>query len=433
MTRPLARTLTVTALVALTVLAGAFIATHRILAPTRITATFSSATAIYPGDQVRIAGVEVGTIASIRPAGEYAELTLEVDHGVRVPADARAVIVAPNLVTARFVQLAPAYDGGPIMAGGADIPVNRTAVPVEWDEVKEQLTRLATDLGPRGELDTSSIGRFIDSTANAMDGNGEKLRRTLHELAGISRVIAQGSGDIAQMIENLQKFVAMLRDTNVQVVQFQDRLASLSSVLDGGRGDLDAALTNLASAIGDVQRFVAANRDKTAEQIERLTNVTQNLVDHQGDLEQVLHIAPSALANAYNMMDPRTGGASGVFVLNNMANPTMFICGMISALENVTAPETSKLCSQYLGPALDRINFNYLPFPVNPLLTAVPSPGKLIYTDPKLMPGGPGTKSGPMAIDPGNSAYAGAAPPPPPPPAPATLPELLLPAERPTP
>ncbi len=433
MTRRTARTLTVTALVVLTALAGTFLATRHLASPTRITATFSSATAIYPGDRVRIAGVDVGTIMSIRPAGEHAVLTLEVDHGVRVPADAKAVIVAPNLVAARFVQLAPAYDGGPLMADGTAIPVSRTAVPVEWDEIKEQLSRLATDLGPHGGLDTSSIGRFIDSTANAMDGNGEKLRRALHQLAGISRVIADGSGDIAQMIENLQKFVAVLRDTNAQVVQFQDRLASLSSVLDGGRGDLDAALTNLAEAVGDVQRFVAANRDKTGEQIQRLTNVTQNLVDHQGDLEQVLHVAPSAIANAYNMMDPRTGGASGVFVLNNMANPTKFLCGMISALENVTAPETSKLCSQYLGPALDRINFNYLPFPVNPLLTAIPSPGKLIYTDPKLMPGGPGTTSGPMQIDPQNSAYANAVPPPPPPPAATTVPELLLPAERPTP
>lgn len=423
---------TAVALVTLAMVAGAYLATAHLFRPTTITATFSSATAIYPGDEVRIAGVAVGTIASIRPTGEYAELTLEVDHGVRVPADARAVLMAPNLVSARFVQLAPAYTGGPLMPSGAVIPVERTAVPVEWDEVKEQLTRLATDLGPRGDLDTSSVGRFIDSTADAMEGNGDKLRRTMHELSGISRVIADSSGDIAQMIENLQTFVAVLRDSNTQVVQFQDRLASLSSVLDGGRDDLDAALTNLSGAVGDVQRFIAANRDKTADQIQRLTNVTQNLVDHQGDLEQVLHVAPSAIANAYNMMDPRTGGASGVFVLNNMANPTKFICGMISALENVTAPETGKLCAQYLGPGLDRINFNYLPFPFNPLLGAAPSPGKMIYTEPELMPGGPGTSSGPMAIAPENSAYADAPPPPPPPPS-ATLPELLLPAERPTP
>jgi phospholipid/cholesterol/gamma-HCH transport system substrate-binding protein len=432
MTRTRLAALTAVALVVLIGASAAFIVTRHLWRPTTVTATFTSANAIYPGDEVRIAGVRVGTIASIRPDGRRAQLTLAVDHGVRIPADAKAVIVAPNLVAARFVQLTPAYSGGPTMADGATIPLERTAVPVEWDEVKEQLTRLATDLGPHGATDTSSMGRFINSTANAMDGNGEKLRQTMHELAGISRIIADGSGDITQIIENLQTFVAVLRDTNTQIVQFQDRLASLTSVLDGGRSDLDTALTNLSSAVADVQRFVAANRDKTTEQIQRLTNVTQNLVDHRGDLEQVLHVSPSAIANAYNMMDPRTGGASGVFVLNNMANPTMFICGMMSALENVTAPETSKLCMQYLGPALNRVNFNYLPFPFNPLLTAAPSPGKLIYTDPKLRPGGSGTVSGPMHVDPTNSAYAGAAPPPAPA-APTTVPDLLLPAERPSP
>ena len=59
---------------------------------------------------------------------------------MKVPADAKALVIAPNLVSARFVQLAPAYTGGPVLADGAEIGLDRTAVPVEWDEVKEQLT-----------------------------------------------------------------------------------------------------------------------------------------------------------------------------------------------------------------------------------------------------------------------------------------------------
>lgn len=411
--------LTGVAFAALIVVAAAFITQWHLLRPSRITAIFTSATSIYPGDEVRIAGVKVGTISAIQPDGSHARLTMKIDHGVLIPAEARAVIVAQNLVSARFVQLTPAYSSGPTMADGTLIDTNRTAVPVEWDEVKTQLTRLATDLGPHGDLSTSSAGRFISSAADAMDGNGEKLRRTLHELAGISRTISDGSGDITEMIKNLQTFITVLRQSNEQIVQFQDRLATLSSVLDGGRSDLDAALSNLAGAVDDVRRFVAGSRDKTAEQLQRLHNVTQNLVDHQDDLEQVLHVTPTAIANAYNMMDPRTGGASGVFILNNMSNPTMFLCGMIGALENVTATETGKLCAQTLGPGLDQLNFNYLPFPVNPLLTSVPSADKLIYTDPALLPGGSGTTSGPMPVAPRDSAYAPA------------LPDLLLPAERP--
>lgn len=415
------------ALLVLTVAAGAFIAHQRIFRPTVISAIFATATSIYPGDEVRISGVKVGTISSLQPDGAQVKMTLKVDHSVSVPADARAVLVAQNLVSARFVQLTPAYRSGPRMADGAVIPLTRTAVPVEWDEVKRQLTRLATDLGPNGDASgssASSAGRFIESAANAMDGNGEKLRQTLAQLSGVSRILADGGGNLVDIVKNLQTFVAVLHDSNEQIVQFQDRFATLTSALSGGRSDLDAALTNLTEAVGEVTRFVHGTRDGTSEQVLRLANVTQNLVDHRMDLEQVLHIAPTAIANSYNMFDPRTGAAGGVFVLNNFANPTLFICGMIGAIENVTAPETGKLCAQYLGPGLNRLNFNYLPFPFNPLLTAAPSPGKIIYSEPQLAPGAAdntaGTSPGPPAV----SAWRGSS-------APTTVPDLLLPAEGP--
>lgn len=432
MTRRTLTKLTAIALGALLLTATTFIAVAHLFPPTTITATFANANAIYPGDDVRIAGVKVGTISEIEPDATQAIFTLKIQHGVRVAADAKAVVVEQNLISARFVQLTPGGDSDPSLGEGAVIPRERTAVPVEWDEVKEQLNRLATDLGPSADVSTSSVGRFIESAADAMDGNGQKLRRALTQLAGISRVIADGSGDITEIITNLQTFVSVLKESNEQIVQFQDRLATLSSVLDGSRSDLDAALVNLSEAVVDVQRFVAGNRDRASEQVARLVNVTQNLVDHRADLEQVLHVAPSAIANAYNMQDPRTGGASGVFVLNNLADPNAFFCGMLGALANVTAVESGKLCAHYLGPGLDTVSLNYLPFPVNPLLTPVPSDSKLIYTEPKLRPGGAGTQSGFMPLAPEDSAYQPGAPPPAPPP-PHTLNEILLPAEGPTP
>ena len=184
--------------------------------PKAITAYFTKTVAIYPGDEVRIAGVKVGTIDSIQPLGTQAKMTLRVDRGIRVPADAKAVIVAQNLISARYVQLAPAYESGPTMLDGAVIPLERTAVPVEWDEVKEQLMRLATELGPDKGMSTGSVGRFIDSAANALDGNGDKLRQTIAQLSGVGRILADGSGDIVDTITNLQIFVTALRDSNDQ-------------------------------------------------------------------------------------------------------------------------------------------------------------------------------------------------------------------------
>lgn len=402
-------------LVVLALAGGVVLVRQTVFRPTTITAYFTSATAIYPGDEVRVAGVKVGTITSIEPAGSQARLTLSIDHGVPIRADAKAIIMAQNLVAARYVQLAPAYeDAGPTMADGAQIGVERTAVPVEWDQVKDQLMRLATDLGPVSGSAATSLSRFIDSAATAMDGNGEKLHQAISQLSGIGRILAHGSGNIVEIIKNLQTFVTALRDSNTQIVEFQNRLASVTSVVDGARSDLDAALTNLASAVGEVRRFVAGTRDQTVEQLQRLTNVTQNLVDNKLKLENVLHVAPNAIANGYNIYNPDSGTAVGAFAMSNFADPVSVVCSAIAAVKNATAAESSKLCAQYLGPALSLINFNYLPLPTNVYLRKAPSPENLVYTDPKLAPGGSGGHTRPQTEPPAVSAYTGANDVPPP-------------------
>jgi virulence factor Mce-like protein len=399
---------------------AAFLVSKVFFGPKTITAYFPSATGIYPGDEIRVSGVKVGKIDAITPEGTQTKMTLNVDRDVPVPAGAKAVIVAQNLVAARYVQLTPAYRSGdgPIMGDGGVIPADRTAVPVEWDDVKTQLMRLATELGPKdgaqGGISDTSVGRFVDSAANAMGGNGDKLRQTLAQLSGVARVFAEGSGNIVDVIKNLQIFVSALRDSKEQIVLFENRLATLSSVINDNRSDLDAALTNLSEAVGEVQRFVAGTRNQTAEQIQRLGNVTQVLVDNRLAFENVLHITPNAIANFNNIYYPNGGSVTGAFSLVNFSNPVQAICGMIGAVENTTAPETAKLCAQYLGPALRLFNFNGLPIPINSYLRPAINPDRIIYTDPKLAPGGAGPGDAPEP-PPTVSAYTGAGDIPPPP------------------
>jgi phospholipid/cholesterol/gamma-HCH transport system substrate-binding protein len=405
-------------LVALVLAGAGLLIRNTFFGPNTITAYFHTTTAIYAGDEVRVSGVKVGSIKSIQPQGTVAKMTLKVDRDVPIPADAKAVIVASNLVAARYVQLTPAYrSSGPVMRDGAVIPVERTAVPVEWDEVKTQLMRLATDLGPSSGVSGTSVGRFIDSAANALEGNGDKLRQTLGQLSGVGRILANGSGNIVDIIKNLQTFVTALRDSNTQIVQFNDRLATLTSVVNDSRSELDAALTDLSTAVGEVQRFIAGSRNQTSEQVARLADLTQILVDQHMALENILHTSPNALGNFFNDYNADTGTIVGGFGVMNFANPVGFgammvplpvpACTQIGAVENITAVETGKLCSLFLGPGLRLLNFNNLPIPINIFLQKSVDPSKVLYTEPRLAPGGEGPKPGPPEDPPAVSAYTG--------------------------
>ena len=385
------RTRTVQAVVAVVllaaVLAGTVFVYQKTFGPRSISAIFTTATGIYKGDEVQVAGVKVGSVTGLTPQGTSVRLDMKVDRGVKIPADAQAIIIAQNLVADRVVALTPAYrTEGPVLPDDGVIPLQRTGVPIEWDEIKTQLTRLATDLGPAGDVSDSTVGRFIDSTADAMDGNGDKLRQTVDQLSGVGRILADGSGDIVDIIGNLQTFVTTLSDSDEQIVRFENRLATLSSVLDESRSDLDAALTNLSVAVVEVQRFVASSSTKATEQVQRLVNVTQNLVDHRADIEQLLHVFPTSMANFYNIYNPDTGTEAGVFTLNNFSNPIQFICSGVAAVQNLTSEEGAEKCREYLGPVLPLLAFNYLPFPLNPVLGPTADPNNIIYSEPHLVP-----------------------------------------------
>ena len=111
-------------------------------------AYFANANGLYTGDEVRILGVAVGTVDKIEPQPHTTKVTFSVDAQYPVPADVKAAILSPSLVSARAIQLVPAYDGGPKLAAGAAIPQDRTAVPVEWDDFRQQLEKLTASLQP---------------------------------------------------------------------------------------------------------------------------------------------------------------------------------------------------------------------------------------------------------------------------------------------
>ena len=90
-------------LIGLVVAAAIFVVRQTFFKPQTITAYFTTATAIYSGDDVRVSGVKVGSIARIDAVGTQAKVTMHVDRDIPIPADAKAVIVAQNLVAARYV------------------------------------------------------------------------------------------------------------------------------------------------------------------------------------------------------------------------------------------------------------------------------------------------------------------------------------------
>ncbi len=144
---------------------------------TQITAYFDKSVGIYEGSDVRILGVKVGSVDGVEPQGDQVKVDMRVDRGVDIPADAKAAQVTPSVVSDRYIQLAPAYTGGDKMQSGAVISRDRTATPVEVDELYASIEKLSTALGPDGANKEGALSQFVETGAANLDGNGEALGR----------------------------------------------------------------------------------------------------------------------------------------------------------------------------------------------------------------------------------------------------------------
>jgi phospholipid/cholesterol/gamma-HCH transport system substrate-binding protein len=350
----------------------------------KLTAYFTNAVGLYPGDEVRVVGVPVGRIDSIEPRPTDVKVNMTLDRGVKVPADAKALIIAPNLVSARFIQLTPAYTKGDEMANGASIGLDRTGVPVEWDEVKEQLTQLSTQLGPQQGSIQGPLAQFVNQAADTFDGNGDSFRNALRELSQTAGRLGDSRTDLFGTIRNLKILIDALSNSNEQIVQFTNHVSSVSQVLAQSSSGLDETLATLNQALGDVRGLLHDSNDALIGQVSKLADFTQILTDHSDDIEQILHVTPNGLANFYNIYNPAQGTVGGLLSLPNFANPVQFICGgTFDVGANPDNYKRAEICRQRMGPVLQRITMNYPPVLFHPINSITAYKGQIIYDTPQ--------------------------------------------------
>ena len=349
-------------------------------------AYFSNANGLYTGDEVRVLGVAVGTVDSIDPQPNQTKVTFSVDREVPVPVDVKAAILSPSLVSARAIQLVPAYSGGPKLAAGAAIPQDRTAVPVEWDDFRQQLEKLTDSLQPTTPGGVSPVGEFINTAADNLRGNGETAHDTVIKLSQAVSALGDHSTDIFSTVRNLQLLVSALSSSSDLLAAFNTNLADISTVLSNTPNEVANATQGLDGAVTDLRGFVAENREGVGETVDRLASITTALNDSRGDIKQVLHITPTVFQNFMNIYQPAQSSVTGILAPVNFANTVQFICSAIEAASRQGFEKSSKLCMQYLAPIIKNRQYNFFPLGVNPFAGASARPNEITYSENRLNP-----------------------------------------------
>lgn len=304
-----------------------------------VTAYFSRTISLYEGSDVKVLGVPVGQVQTVDPLGTKVRVKMWIEEDVKIPADANAVIITPAVVGDRFVQFAPAYTGGPVLADGAVLEQDQTRTPLELDEIYQSIDDLSRGLGPEGANKDGSLSRLLDATAKNVDGQGAQINQTITDVGKLTGTLDNNKEELFASLEQLARFTATLKANDADIKAFNKDLARLSQFLEGERGDLAQALETLSVAMREVSRFVRENRDLVRKDVEGLTQISQVLVKQRKALEESLDVAPLALSNlalAYNpntgTLDQRTNVSANESQLAN--DPDVFLCALVNQADN---------------------------------------------------------------------------------------------------
>jgi phospholipid/cholesterol/gamma-HCH transport system substrate-binding protein len=304
-----------------------------------VTAEFPRTIAVYKGSDVKILGVAVGKVDEVDPSGTKVIVKFHYDSKYKVPADAKAAVISPSIVGDRFIQLTPVYQGGKVLADNARLGLDRTATPLELDQIFGSITDLTTALGPEGanKPDASGTGaltRLLDSTARNFGGQGVQFNQTLHNLSELTKTLADNKDELFGTVSEVESFTQTLAQNDDTVRKFNDSLASGSQLLADERQDLAAVLQNLSVAMTEVRSFVADNRDLLSSNIRELNKLSTVLVKNRDALDETLKDAPVALNNLFLAYNETTGTLDtraniGQSVSELVSTPSVVLCALV--------------------------------------------------------------------------------------------------------
>lgn len=255
-------------------------------------ARFTDATGLVVGDSVRIAGVKVGQVESIKVADRrLAEVGFAVRKGRRLPASVTASIKYLNMVGQRYIDLD--QGAGPVgetFAAGATIPLARTTPALD-------LTQLFNGFQPLFEgLSPPDVNQLAGSIVQVLQGEGGTVDSILQHVGSLTGTVAAKDKVIGEVIKNLN---TVLKTVNDREDGFNDLVVTLQRLVTGFAGDrkpLGQAVTAMGALTTVTADLLTDGRKPLKDDIKQLGRLSDRLADHSPQIESFLQKTPDKMA-----------------------------------------------------------------------------------------------------------------------------------------
>jgi phospholipid/cholesterol/gamma-HCH transport system substrate-binding protein len=242
-------------------------------------AAFTQAAGIAKENEVRVAGVRVGSVTDVKLDIENKRVlvTFEV-KGVDLGDETKASIELKTLLGTKYLELTPA--GGGKLAEGSVIPLDRTTVPFQIYEAFNQLSETVND------VDTDQLAKALEVLSETFRDTKGNARSALTGLSALSKTISSRDAELEALLENTKKVTAVLAARDSELTKLIADADLVMRVIIQRRQLISALLDDTSRLARELTDLVRDNRAVVDPLLHNLHNVIQVLKANLSSLDK---------------------------------------------------------------------------------------------------------------------------------------------------
>jgi phospholipid/cholesterol/gamma-HCH transport system substrate-binding protein len=312
-----------------------------------VDAQFTNAAGISNGTSVMVAGVNVGSVKSVKVNGNTVDAQLSVNNGVQLPHITRAAVEVETLLGVVDVTLVPVSGWNDPLKAGATI--TDTSVPTEFYQLQNTAHSLLS------KTNAQALNNLVTSLANITQDKQQQVAQIISGLGALTSTVDQRSGQVSQLIDSANSLSSTLASRDQQLLSVVNNLDTVSTGLASNNQALSDLITNVDSMASQTNSLVSQDSPALNSLLSSLHADLSVVSQHQDDLAQGVSYLGSALKGfqsiAYSGSTPVSWG--NIFV--NPASLTQTLgtlgpCGTLDQVLNQVLGPDPLACDQQTGP-----------------------------------------------------------------------------------
>lgn len=257
-------------------------------AESKYSAIFTDVSSLKSGDAVKVAGVRVGTVNSVRlQPDNQVVVGFGADRDIVLTSGTKAAVRYLNLVGDRYLELLDSPGSPKIAPPGSVIPTDRTDPALDLDLLLGGLKPVVQGLNPQA---VNALTGSLISILQGQDGNLESL---FAKTSAFSNSLADNSQTVSQLVDNLNTVLATIAKDGDKFSATVDRLEQLVTGLAGDRDPIGEAITALDAGTSSLADLLTEARAPLAGSVDQLARLAPLLDEDKATLDIALQKAPA--------------------------------------------------------------------------------------------------------------------------------------------